>query len=480
MAEINLLPKQTVAFEYYEDTTTRELGYGGAAGGGKTRLGWYIFIPAALKYPGSRWGIGRKELKTLRLTTLKSGFEILSDLGLRKDEHFEYNQQDSVLRFRNGSEIYLIDTAYSPQDPQYTRFGGYELTGAWIDESNETPGKAKSILKTRVGRKNTGKNLDGTVWTHKLWWMETFNPDRGHVYHDYYKPYRDNCLPEYRKFVPALPGDNPYLSDEYIENLRNADKITRERLLNGNFDYDDDPSTMMQYDAICDLFTNTIIEKEEKYITVDVARFGVDKTVIATWKGLHLYKLAVYASTSVPDTIQYVKAEAALERIPFSHIIADEDGIGGGVVDGLRGIYGFVGNRTPFDVIDPQSGKLVPAQFQNLRAQAYHKLANYVNHHKIKITMHDRALEETIKEELAIVKRKNADKDFQKFQIIGKNEMKELLGRSPDFADTIMMRMWFELSNPEKQVTHLDPVQIILNKNRAQRMKQNSGSNSMV
>jgi signal peptidase I len=480
MAEINLLPKQTVAFEYYEDTTTKELGYGGAAGGGKTRLGWYIFIPAALKYPGSRWGIGRKELKTLRLTTLKTGFEVLEDLGLRKDKHYEYNQQDSVLRFSNGSEIFLIDTAYSPQDPNYTRFGGYELTGAWIDESNETPEKAKSILKTRVGRKNTGNNPDGITWTHKIWWMETFNPDRGHVYQDYYKPYRDNVMPDFRKFVPALPGDNPYLSQDYIDNLQRADKVTRERLLNGNFDYDDDPATMMSYDAISDLFTNHIAEKEERYITVDVARFGVDKTVIACWKGYHLYRLSHYDHTSIPDTIQYVKGIAAEERVPFSQIIADEDGIGGGVVDGLRGIRGFMGNRTPFPVIDTTSGKLVPANFQNLRAQCYHKLAEFVNNHRIKLTIEDRALQETIKEELAVVKRRNGDKDFQKFQIIGKNEIKELLGRSPDFADTIMMRMWFELSNPEKTETHLDPVQIILNKHRAARTRQSSGNDSLV
>jgi hypothetical protein len=29
--------------------------------------------------------------------------------------------------------------------------------------------------------------------------------------------------------------------------------------------------------------------------------------------------------------------------------------------------------------------------------------------------------------------------------VISKDKIKEVLGRSPDYADTLMMRMWFEL-----------------------------------
>jgi hypothetical protein len=36
-----------------------------------------------------------------------------------------------------------------------------------------------------------------------------------------------------------------------------ADKVTKERLLNGNWEYDDDPTKLYQYDDINDLFTNS-------------------------------------------------------------------------------------------------------------------------------------------------------------------------------------------------------------------------------
>lgn len=43
--------------------------------------------------------------------------------------------------------------------------------------------------------------------------------------------------------------------------------------------------------------------------------------------------------------------------------------------------------------------------------------------------------------------------DIGKLKIVAKDEIKEALGCSPDFADALMMRMWFELAKtPEPNV----------------------------
>jgi hypothetical protein len=47
-------------------------------------------------------------------------------------------------------------------------------------------------------------------------------------------------------------------------------------------------------------------------------------------------------------------------------------------------------------------------------------------------------------EELEQVKQKSLDSDMKK-GVIPKDKMKALLGRSPDFADALMMREYFEL-----------------------------------
>ena len=64
--------KQTQALDLLEDDITEEVTYGGAAGGGKSILGCYFTLKHALKYPETRWVIGRESLTNLKETTLIS------------------------------------------------------------------------------------------------------------------------------------------------------------------------------------------------------------------------------------------------------------------------------------------------------------------------------------------------------------------------------------------------------------------------
>lgn len=450
-ATINLLPKQTELWNAWESPDITEVGYGGAAGGGKTRVGCYLAITIAEMYPGSRGAIGRKELKTLRLTTIASLFEILKELGY-SERDYRYDAQQSVLHFPNGSQIYFLDTAYSPQDPEYTRFGSLEITWAWIDESNETPEKAKSILKTRVGRKN---ELNGVKV--KPFWLETFNPNKGHVHRDYYKPWKEGTLPYYRTFIRALPGDNPHLPQAYIDNLERSDKVTRERLLKGNFDFDDDPQKLFNYEAIMDLTTNTLLNRSMTRILVaDIARFGGDKIVFGLYEGLQLYGLYVYTYQGIDETISKLKRVIVEHEVGYQNVIIDEDGIGGGVVDGMRGVKGFTGNATPLPIWDFVKNRQVAANYRNFRSQCYFKLGEMVNNRQlaIKITRFETNIEgytkeqalSDIAEELDSIKSTDNSIDT-KLSIIPKSEIKEMLGRSPDFADVLMMRMFYELKD---------------------------------
>jgi hypothetical protein len=328
-----------------------------------------------------------------------------------------------------------------------------------VEESNETPEKAKAILKTRVGRHNDFK---GEVV--KAIFLETFNPNKGHVHRDYYKPWKEKTMPSYRAFIPALPGDNPYLPEAYIENLKRADKTTRERLLNGNFDYDADPMRLMNYDAIVDMKTNTLPEPaigvhKQKYLINDIARFGGDKIVLGEFEDLTLTGLSVYTYQGTEETEQKIKDQAQESRIPFSHILSDEDGIGGGVVDHLKGTKGFNGNSRPREMLDTFTGKFVHQNFTNLRSQCYFRLSELVNDRLVAIKLRyfktniegftqEMALTQ-LEEELDAVKRlPNEASQNNKHAVIPKDDMKEALGRSPDFADVLMMRMLFEFKPP--------------------------------
>jgi len=453
--EFNLTPKQALAYLKLIDNTTKEIGYGGGAGGGKSILGCGWILTQAQKYPGTAWLIGRKELTNLKKTTLLSFFEIVKILGLKNEELFTLNSQTNIITFHNGSLIFLMDTAFKPSDPLNTRFGSLNLTGAFLDESNENDSSVIEIIKTRLGRcKNEEYGLIPKL-------LETFNPDKGHVYRKYYKPWRDKELPKHVTFIPALVTDNPYLKDTaYVEQLKNADKITKERLLYGNFEYDDDPAKLFEYEKILDIFTNAYVlpSKHQNYITGDIARKGKDKSVIIAWKGWYVDKIYINPviregqfmrardNITLGDELQAAILHIAIiHKVPRSNIILDEDGLGGHAVDNLKGVKGFINNSSP---IETKFSKKIH-NYANLKAQCYFLLANIVNYGKIGCYDVPEEIKNLIIADLEQVSQKDIDKDG-KIQLVGKEEIKEKLGHSPDCGDALMMRAWFDLKTSYK------------------------------
>ena len=81
--------------------------------------------------------------------------------------------------------------------------------------------------------------------------------------------------------------------------------------------------------------------------------------------------------------------------------------------------------------------------YQNLKTQCYYKFAEEVNNGRIYIG--STKYRKEIIEELEIVKRDKVDKDTQKLSIESKDIVKSKLGRSPDFADALIMRMWYDV-----------------------------------
>jgi hypothetical protein len=58
----------------------------------------------------------------------------------------------------------------------------------------------------------------------------------------------------------------------------------------------------------------------------------------------------------------------------------------------------------------------------------------------------DPATIDELTQELLAVKLKDIDKD-NKVAVQSKDEMKKVLGKSPDLSDALMMRMYFEVKN---------------------------------
>lgn len=415
------------------DKVTEFIVYGGAAGGGKTWLGCEWLLTSCFNYPGTRYFIAREELKDIRESTIITFYKVLSHHGIKSASLFKYNGQDHFFQFHNGSRIDLVELKQYPSDPLYERFGSMEFTSGWIEEAGEAEDLAAQMLSSRTGRmRNDEYGLIGKV-------LLTCNPKKNFLYYDYFKPWKEGKLPSNKAFIQAFVDDNSYGESGYKHKLQNLTGVARERLLLGNWEYDDDPSTLIDYEKILDCFSNDFLSGGKRYITCDVARFGSDKTIIGVWDGWRVV-LHSFNGLSVSETASKIQGFRQRFNVGLSEVIADEDGVGGGVVDILR-CKGFVNNSRPL----PNPITREDENYNNLKSQCYFKLAERINKGELYIECNDPQMKAEIIQELEQVKQWNMDKDGKK-QVIPKDKVKEIIGRSPDYSDTLMMREWFDLA----------------------------------
>lgn len=421
----NFTPKQKECLKYLLDNKTKEVLFGGAAGGGKSWVGCSYLITMCLTYPKTRYLMGRSKLDALKKTTLNTFFEVCTEWNLKAIKDYTFNGSSNVITFYNGSEIILKDLFLYPSDRNFDSLGSLEITGAFIDEANQITEKAKNVVASRLRYK-----LDENGLIPKM--LMTCNPAKNWVYSEYYRPAQDNTIKPYRKFIQSLVVDNNYISKHYETQLSQLDELSKQRLLFGNWEYDATDDSLIDYNSIMGMFSQKGITGE-KYISCDVARFGSDKTVIMLWEGLHLKYIRTILKSAINDVVDEIKKLQQENQVALRNIIVDEDGVGGGVKDYLR-CQGFTNNARA----------LKGENYQNLKTQCYYKLADEINKGQIGISCSDVNTKNTITEELEQVRMKDADKD-NKLQIIPKDTVKAILGRSPDYADALAMRMYYEI-----------------------------------
>ena len=439
---MTLTEKQTEALDVLENDFTTELLFGGGAGGGKSALGCYWQLKRRLQYPGTRGLIGRAKLKTLKDTTLKTFFDICRMQGVERDIHYKLtgpndNETPNSIVFTNGSVIYLRDLFAYPSDPDFDDLGSLEITDCFLDEANQMTEKAKGVVKSRIRYR-----LDENGLVPKI--LMTCNPAKNWTYRQFYIPSRDNTMPKFRKFIQSLLTDNRFVSKHYGESLETLDKDSRERLLLGNWEYDDDPSALISFPAITDYFNPIHIERtNDMYMTIDIARKGKDKTVFRIWDGwLCIHRHAI-AKSGLDVVVEQARKFQKEFGVSGSKTILDEDGVGGGALDFLGGgAKGFVNNGRPLREVIGNS--YVVPNYQNLRSQCGFKMAEMIEKRQVGEIGKDQAVMDLVSEEMEQIKQKNIDRDG-KISLIGKEVIKSNIGRSPDEWDSIMMRYWFAL-----------------------------------
>ena len=378
----------------------RYLLYGGAGGGGKSWLGCTWLLLVCSQCEGVRYFVGRNKLTDTRASVLVTFSKVANAMGFTA-----YRFGDEGIKFGNGSQIDFLDLSYYPKkDPMFERFGSKEYTGGWIEEAGEVHALAFEVLKSRIGR--------------------------------FYKPWREGELKYPYAFIQALVEDNTYIGKDYIEALDNIkDRVTRERLRLGMWEYDDNPAALLDYDAIADLFTNdhcTAIGKQ--YISADVALKGRDLYVRANRTG-DTIELTTRPIMEPDEVVDDIKASSRERAVPHSQIVVDTDGVGAYVPRYVGGaVFEFHGEARSFS-----------GNYNNLKSECGYKLAELIQQRRLHVICQDAAIKTRLQEELGVLIADNIDNDTRKRSIITKDKMKAIIGHSPDILDTLLMLMVFEV-----------------------------------
>jgi hypothetical protein len=263
------------------------------------------------------------------------------------------------------------------------------------------------------------------------------------------KEYKDD--PEW-DFFHHTTYDNPYVPVAEIEKAKKElDPATfKQEIL---AEHVDNAGALFRYTALVDVFSNTITKDGQRYLIIDVADDGSDKTKFSFWDGLEEYRRETFERLNTEGIIAQTREYQAEERIPMSNTLVDAIGVGAAVASSslLDGIVGFKSSYAPIrtdlsPVLLPnihytKTAPLV-SEYKNLRSQCVFTLADLVNNHKIasRVTGKNK---ESIIEELPVYQ--DVSKGDGKRMATPKEDIKEAIGHSPDDSDTWIMRMYFEI-----------------------------------
>ena len=258
-------------------------------------------------------------------------------------------------------------------------------------------------------------------------------------------------------FVEAKLADNFQLmrSDPtYLANLAGQSEEQRARDLEGNWKFRIVGDDMIKMQQMLEFYDNPQQDGDHTHrASCDVALEGGDRLVLWLWVGNHIQDI-YSCRMDAKRTVETIRAKLQEWGVMEENFTYDLNGVG-------QLLKGFFPKAIPFNNI-----AAVDTDFKyiyaNLKSQAAYLFAENINNGAYSINpalldirfsgkkYENRRLRDLLMQERKAI-RKATGREERGFQLIQKSEMISLIGHSPDFIESLLMREIFNIRAPKKR-----------------------------
>lgn len=266
--------------------------------------------------------------------------------------------------------------------------------------------------------------------------------------------------PKSRTFIPSNVDDNLFLSSTgYKATLQALPEPLRSQMLRGDFNAGaSDPAWQLIPTEWVKAAQARWVEREQKgemtCLGFDPARGGIDKSSVARKHGNWFDRLV-----SVPGIVTKDGPSAAGFVAPLirngAPVVVDSIGIGSSALDFIKGLgllfYPFVGSET--SGLADKAGQL---RFRNKRAESYWRLREALDPEALELV--SLPPDQELMADLCAVRYKVTTLEGRPAVIMrDKDEIREVLGRSPDKGDAVAMTFISGIPEPASRKNYAPP-----------------------
>lgn len=241
----------------------------------------------------------------------------------------------------------------------------------------------------------------------------------------------------------------------YFANLAQQSDEQKARDLMGNWNFmslGDDIIKMADLQACFDNAQQT--DDNIRYASCDVAFTGGDNCVTWLWIGHHVQDVFVCKLNS-KDTCSVIKAKLEEWGVTENHFTYDLNGLG-------QTFKGFFPHAVPFNNLEAVKLKFKNI-YDNVKSQCAYMFAEDVLERRISFNksiltrkfsgkhFKNRTLADILMIERKCI-RQDMDKQDKGWCLIKKAQMKTLVGHSPDFFESLLMRKIFDIKHPKMEI----------------------------